>query len=83
MYVKAGTVGRYAQAILDWYTATGSFIAQTVGIAGLSSTSTWTEYSVTGTAPPNAAFYAAEYFVGSGSLAGEVSYIDLVTSTVQ
>jgi hypothetical protein len=82
MHVKAGNVGRSGQAILDWYTATGSFISQTLGAAALSSTSMWTTYSVTGTAPPTAAFYAAEYFVGNGSLAGEVAYIDLVTSTV-
>jgi hypothetical protein len=83
MYVKAGNHARYAQAILDWYTASGAFISQTLGTPARSSTSTWTQYSVTGTAPPSAAFYAAEYFVGNGSLSGEVSYIDLVKSAVR
>jgi hypothetical protein len=82
MRVRAASVGRYAQAILDWYTATGSFISQTLGTPALSSTSTWMPYSVTGIAPPTAAFYGAEFFVGNGSLAGEVSYIDRVTATV-
>jgi hypothetical protein len=82
MYVKAGSASRYAQVILDWYTATGAFVSQSLGIAAKSSTSRWTLYAVTGTAPPNAAFYAAELFVGNGSLAGEVTYIDLVTATV-
>ena len=81
--VEAGNQPRYAQAILDWYTASGAFISQTLGTPARSSTSAWTQYSVSGTAPPTAAFYGAEYFVGNGSLAGEVSYIDLVKSTVQ
>jgi Hypothetical glycosyl hydrolase family 15 len=82
MYVMAGSAARYGQAILDWYTSTGSFISQTLGTPARSSTSKWTRYSVTGSAPSAAAFYATEYFVGNGSIAGEVLYIDLVTGIV-
>jgi Hypothetical glycosyl hydrolase family 15 len=83
MSAEAGTVGRYTEAILDWYTADGTYISNTVGVAALSSTSKWTLYSVIGSAPPNAGFYAAEYYIGDGSFAGEVSFVDFVISSVQ
>lgn len=64
VYVRS-SVARTVTPQLDWYTADSVFIRSTLGTASATSTSAWTRYTVTGTAPAGAASVNAALTIAS------------------
>lgn len=74
--IRSNATIRQFKARLYWYNAGGSVILVTDGVGANDSTTVWTNYTVTGTAPPLAA-KAAIGVVSSTTVAnGEVHYVD-------
>lgn len=79
MKQKAATTARNFTVTIQWYTAALAFISQNTSAAKASNTATWTENSVTASAPVNAAFAVA--WINSTSAAGDVQNIDSAVFT--
>lgn len=75
-YMRAATTGRQCGVFLNWLTATGAFISNVLGTLVADTTTGWTFVTVSGTAPPGAAFaYLAPEVVSPGV---EDHYVDTV-----
>lgn len=60
---------------VNWYNAAGTFITSTTGTAVPLAAGTWTQNTVTGTPPGNAAFAAMVVFLSGTPSAGAVTYV--------
>lgn len=69
------SVARTARVYVSWFDAAGAAISDVVGATLATSTSSWTELSVTATSPSNAAFASIQVQIFS-TLASEVHYLD-------
>ncbi|KAA1424308.1 phage tail protein [Nocardioides antri] len=78
-YSRTAATARNTRVQLRWYSASGATLANDIG-ALTSSTTTYTERTLTVTAPEGARYATIILFVGS-ALAGEVHYFDTVTMT--
>lgn len=72
---RPNTAARNAHTDIIWYTAAGAVISTSAGVAGSCPTGSYTQRTVTATAPANAAFAAVRVaFTGSG--AGDICDVD-------
>lgn len=74
------TTARTIFARIKWYNSSGTFLSNSDGSAANDSTSAWTAYSVTATAPASAAFAAMDFNVASPG-ANQTFYLDAVRFT--
>ncbi len=84
-YIKAGTTVRKAAINIDWHNTGGTYLSSASGTQITDLTSGWTQLTVSGTAPANAA-HANITIKAYSSALSEISYIDDVlcqTSTVE
>lgn len=70
-----------AIALIEWYTSSGTFIAQAVAPFYTALSSSWAQATNTAVAPSNAAFAAIEVFLNSNA-SGNAMYVDDVTMTL-
>ena len=75
--MRAATTARSSQLGIQWYDASSVALSLANGTAANDSTSAWTTYSVTATAPTNAA-YAAVVPQALAAVASEGHYVDSV-----
>ncbi len=74
VYVRAGTTGRIATVLIDWYNAAGGYVSSSVGTGSADST-TWGRRTATGACPATGAFATTKVTFNSAALA-EIHYVD-------
>ena len=74
VYVRAGTTGRIATVLIDWYNAAGGYVSSSVGTGSADST-TWGRRTATGACPATGAFATTKVTFISAALA-EIHYVD-------
>ena len=76
--VKAAATARSTKVGIRWINSGGSTISTSYGTAGNDSTSAWTEFSVTATAPATAVTAKVVVSV-SGNSSSEIHYLDKIS----
>ena len=74
-YVRAGTLARTTAINIDWHDSANTYLSSSSGTQVTDSLASWTQLSVTGTAPANAA-KANITIKAYSSVTNEVTYID-------
>ena len=74
-YVKAATTGRLVDVVVNWYNSGGTVISTVSGTQSSSSTSAWTRFTHTATAPALTASCIMQVRIG-GVILSEVHYVD-------
>lgn len=75
LFRRAGI--RQCSVVIQWYTTAVAHISDTLGTATLLTSNTWTRLSVTGTAPPTAAYaLVLIQFAGGTQAANDEFYVD-------
>lgn len=75
-YVRAATAARLSYVYVRWYDAAGTFLGENYSAGKTTTTTGWTQDSVTVAAPATAAFAAIFCEVNGTVAAGEVHYFD-------
>jgi len=73
--ILAGTTGLTSYLALAWYNSSGTLISTSNGTAAATSTSAWTGFSVTATAPTGT-HYVLPQIVFESAAAGDLMYVD-------
>ena len=77
--IRANTVVRQCRVMIAWFDSSHTLLSTSNGTLGNDSTTAWTAYTLTATAPSGAAYARVRaYVVGTGG-AGEVHYVDKVS----
>lgn len=76
-FFRAGSTARSVHVDISWYTSGSVLISTTTGTSVSDSSSGWTEATVSGTSPSNAAFAAIRVYVISPA-STEIHYVDEV-----
>lgn len=74
--IRAGASARTCKVSIVWYDSGGSVLSTSDGSTATSSTSAWTNYTCTATAPASAAYAAPKVTVASAGGAAELHYVD-------
>lgn len=78
-WFRAATTGQACRVQLAWYDASKAFISQATSVNVNDVTTGWTQITVTGTSPANAAYAQLLPVVTNTAGAGEVHYVDRVS----
>jgi len=76
VYSRSAVSARQARVSIDWLDSSGTFISAVGGTLVTNTTTGWTQLTVTGTSPANAAFCGVYMTIVSTGAASEVHYAD-------
>lgn len=74
--IRAGASARTCKVSIIWYNSVGAVLSTSDGSTATSSTSAWTDYTCTATAPASAAYAAPKVTIASAGGAAELHYVD-------